>query len=267
MDARAGQQAPFLHCSTGFRTGASSLRMPDSRDAGRGGPITLLSDLKHGEFSEAEGRTVTRLHAVVGNRWSLIAAQLPGRTDNDVKDYWNTKLKRKLSRMGIYPDEMLHLLPTIEPPPGGITYSPYKTAGMRDETEDNTEEKIKLGLSRAIQEHNGTIVPVPASKTWVDPAGMGLSSSGNLIRSCSSFPKPEFHYGPTRFTNEEGSPWNRRLCGKSRLNRRLREESEGGKDDECNGSNSLFNLNCVLRDLLADDLMNPIVWSRLDVME
>jgi len=36
-------------------------------------------------------------------RWSIIAQQLPGRTDNDVKIYWNTKLKKKLSQMGIDP--------------------------------------------------------------------------------------------------------------------------------------------------------------------
>lgn len=36
-------------------------------------------------------------------RWSLIAKQLSGRTDNDVKNYWNTKLKKKLSKMGIDP--------------------------------------------------------------------------------------------------------------------------------------------------------------------
>ncbi|GKF24775.1 transcription factor MYB35-like protein [Tanacetum coccineum] len=35
--------------------------------------------------------------------WSLIAQQLPGRTSNDVKNHWNTKLKKKLSKMGINP--------------------------------------------------------------------------------------------------------------------------------------------------------------------
>lgn len=36
-------------------------------------------------------------------RWSIIAQQLPGRTDNDVKNYWNTKLRKKLTEMGIDP--------------------------------------------------------------------------------------------------------------------------------------------------------------------
>jgi myb proto-oncogene protein len=36
-------------------------------------------------------------------RWSLIANQLPGRTDNDVKNYWNTKLSKKLRQRGIDP--------------------------------------------------------------------------------------------------------------------------------------------------------------------
>jgi transcription factor MYB, plant len=38
------------------------------------------------------------------HRWSTIAAQLPGRTDNEIKNYWNTHLKKRLRRMGIDPD-------------------------------------------------------------------------------------------------------------------------------------------------------------------
>ncbi|KAJ7546287.1 hypothetical protein O6H91_08G033700 [Diphasiastrum complanatum] len=63
----------------------------------------LRPDLKHGRFSDHEEQMIVKLHAALGSRWSLIAAQLPGRTDNDVKNYWNTRLKKKLCEMGIDP--------------------------------------------------------------------------------------------------------------------------------------------------------------------
>ncbi|GMJ14040.1 hypothetical protein HRI_005073200 [Hibiscus trionum] len=63
----------------------------------------LRPDLKRESFTPQEEELVIRLHAAIGSRWSLIAQQLPGRTDNDVKNYWNTKLKKKLSEMGIDP--------------------------------------------------------------------------------------------------------------------------------------------------------------------
>ncbi|KAG6475009.1 transcription factor MYB36-like [Zingiber officinale] len=56
----------------------------------------LRPNLKHGEFSEEEDRIICNLFAAIGSRWSIIASQLPGRTDNDIKNYWNTKLKKKL---------------------------------------------------------------------------------------------------------------------------------------------------------------------------
>ncbi|GFP90774.1 transcription factor rax3 [Phtheirospermum japonicum] len=56
----------------------------------------LRPNIKHGEFSDDEDRIICSLFASIGSRWSIIAAQLPGRTDNDIKNYWNTKLKKKL---------------------------------------------------------------------------------------------------------------------------------------------------------------------------
>ncbi|KAI4322311.1 hypothetical protein L6164_022018 [Bauhinia variegata] len=61
----------------------------------------LRPNIKHGEFSDEEDRIICSLYANIGSRWSIIAAQLPGRTDNDIKNYWNTKLKKKL--MGLLP--------------------------------------------------------------------------------------------------------------------------------------------------------------------
>ncbi|XP_054806307.1 transcription factor RAX1-like [Prosopis cineraria] len=53
-------------------------------------------DIKHGGFPEEEDNIIFTLYGQMGSRWSAIASQLPVRTDNDVKNYWNTKLKKKL---------------------------------------------------------------------------------------------------------------------------------------------------------------------------
>ncbi|KAL9663952.1 hypothetical protein QQ045_019346 [Rhodiola kirilowii] len=63
----------------------------------------LRPDLKRGNFAEDEEDLIIKLHALLGNRWSLIAGRLPGRTDNEVKNYWNSHLRRKLINMGIDP--------------------------------------------------------------------------------------------------------------------------------------------------------------------
>ncbi|CAK7331773.1 unnamed protein product [Dovyalis caffra] len=56
----------------------------------------LRPDIKRGNFSKEEVQTIIKLHELLGNRWSAIAAKLPGRTDNDIKNYWNTHLRKHL---------------------------------------------------------------------------------------------------------------------------------------------------------------------------
>ncbi|KAJ1383573.1 SANT/Myb domain [Sesbania bispinosa] len=55
----------------------------------------LHPDLKRGKMTPQEERLVIELHSKWGNRWSRIARKLPGRTDNEIKNYWRTHMRKK----------------------------------------------------------------------------------------------------------------------------------------------------------------------------
>ncbi|KAA8523502.1 hypothetical protein F0562_009925 [Nyssa sinensis] len=210
----------------------------------------LRPDLKHGQFTDAEEQTIVKLHSVVGNRWSLIAGQLPGRTDNDIKNHWNTKLKKKLSGMGIDPvthkpfshlmaeiattlappqvahlaeaalgcfkDEMLHLLNKkcidfqLQQPVAALVNTAATYISSKHEDKDDTIENIKLGLPKAIKESG----MLPSNKPWYSTG----ATSANFGGACRAFPESisAFQYGPSSFGNEEdGSPWSQSMCTRS----------------------------------------------------
>ncbi|KAH6764787.1 myb domain protein 67 [Perilla frutescens var. hirtella] len=64
----------------------------------------LRPDLKRGSFTEQEERTIIDVHRILGNRWAQIAKHLPGRTDNEVKNFWNSCIKKKLIAQGLDPN-------------------------------------------------------------------------------------------------------------------------------------------------------------------
>ncbi|MCO5612253.1 hypothetical protein L7F22_066517 [Adiantum nelumboides] len=73
----------------------------------------LQPNLKKGRLSPEEERLIIEQHALIGNRWSRISQMLPGRTDNEIKNFWNTRVKRHMrAGLPLYPPDIIPVAPT-----------------------------------------------------------------------------------------------------------------------------------------------------------
>ncbi|CAH2070217.1 unnamed protein product [Thlaspi arvense] len=76
----------------------------------------LRPNIKRGGMSPQEQDLIIRMHKLLGNRWSLIAGRLPGRTDNEVKNYWNTHLNKKSNSRKQNAPESVEAAPLADKP-------------------------------------------------------------------------------------------------------------------------------------------------------
>nr|XP_043612271.1 MYB-like transcription factor ODO1 [Erigeron canadensis] len=126
----------------------------------------LRPDLKRGLLNESEEQLVIDLHARLGNRWSKIAARLPGRTDNEIKNHWNTHIKKKLIKRGIDP----------------VTHEPLQKE-LRD-TETSSSSPVENSSSQS--ENNNRPSPPESVNGTTGSSEENSSSASPPLENCSS---------------------------------------------------------------------------------
>ncbi|KAK9072386.1 hypothetical protein SSX86_008820 [Deinandra increscens subsp. villosa] len=131
----------------------------------------LRPDLKRGTFSQQEESIILDLHQVLGNRWAQIASQLPGRTDNEIKNFWNSCLKKKLMKQGIDPN-------THKPVSNNACVHGKKMENFEKDLDFFSVNNGGLMLSSSSSMENGSTRDAFLSKSVCDPLFLVEYQSG-----------------------------------------------------------------------------------------
>ncbi|XP_052186926.1 transcription factor MYB11 [Diospyros lotus] len=194
----------------------------------------LRSDLKRGNISNEEEEIIVQLQASLGNRWSLIASHLPGRTDNEIKNHWNSHLSRKIhsfTRSGPVKETLLPAPATDLASGADATKRRRGGRTSRSAMKKNKTYYIPSNSRRPIylpQKCPAVAAPAPPLSTrrreiealssstvssWQDESSiadvvLNLEAceilEGNLGASCSSCPYPEDDNGISMGTSDLG---------------------------------------------------------------
>ncbi|KAL3735648.1 hypothetical protein ACJRO7_024730 [Eucalyptus globulus] len=168
----------------------------------------LKPNIKRGAFQDDEVDMIIRLHKLLGNRWSLIAGRLQGRTANDIKNYWNTRLAKKVvyqkQKEDKPPWKFVTKVNIIRPQPRTFSKSSVWLNGNATQVALRTPPGENLGQPSPILFHQDK-----ESAWWEDLLTESSPNEGLVTSTSGSEGQPGVKSWPREFAMDEGrNGWN-----------------------------------------------------------
>ncbi|KAM5585542.1 hypothetical protein ABKV19_004767 [Rosa sericea] len=158
----------------------------------------LRPNLKKGAFTPEEERLILELHAKYGNKWARMASQLPGRTDNEIKNYWNTRVKKRRRKgLPLYPHDInpskrvcqshSHSQQNVMSIPTGVTQ-------LSTTTVPQTDTSFSFQLQASSSQNKTQLLPLPSQNHPNSTLNHSLPLFDLTTSSCTtSVPSFTFH--------------------------------------------------------------------------
>uniref|UniRef100_A0ACD5W125 Uncharacterized protein n=1 Tax=Avena sativa TaxID=4498 RepID=A0ACD5W125_AVESA len=155
----------------------------------------LRPALRHGGFTDEEDTLILSLYGQIGSKWSVIAAKLRGRTDNDVKNHWNTKLKKRYYLLNTAPPTTPTSGDSIAAAddPSGVDQPPLPAPAAPPAP---ALVNLDTALATAVEDGGGLTLTHESEQLYAELMGL-IEEQSTGGESMSSSPPPPLGTSPT----------------------------------------------------------------------
>lgn len=165
----------------------------------------LRPGIKRGNFTPQEEKMIIHLQALLGNRWAAIASYLPQRTDNDIKNYWNTHLKKKLRKSQSTLSDTISATTGETSPSSSSHSSPSKGQWERRLQADIHLAKQALCEALSIEKRSSPPPPPPVAPAYASSADNIARLLENWMKKPTESKSSIDQESPTSHTTAESS--------------------------------------------------------------